>query len=559
MADQQKKSYTAAGVYAFLWYVPVVAILAVTPLIVYLTVLPVPETFRKFWISDFNFDFFSFCKARWFIIWSVVLLLSFLLCLYKRKDEYLSFAWRTKYFWIVWIVFTLSILLSAVFSPVPQIAWGGMFDRYEGGWVWVSYCLLLAASAFLLRHDTDFRYFTGAIIFSTTIIALIGVFQYFGMDLFRSDFGQWIILPAKFITAKFGFTFGKGKIYSTFYNTNYGGNIAGIALPLAVCRCLFVSGFKRGATLLLGYALLIFVLATGSRSQAGAFGLFVAFTFLIIYLVRHDRSKLKHLALIFTLFIPIFIGMDIYADGAISGKFVSTFLIKKLAVQPPVEDTPLKDQTQPPVGDNLLNEQKQPLTGDALLNEQKKMIRNNLMQVKDRVLFGEAFFDEKIIDYGHLGGGRGYIYLRALELLLKSPSWLGTGPDTFILSFPQEDAYRLFGGFPRPELIDKMHSMFLQIWFNTGPVSFITFVLMLLLHFANSVQIFWKIQAKTYIEVHGLGFFLGWMGFLGAALFNDSAISVSPYFWAVFGASIAANYVIRSTNPLFTGILAGES
>jgi len=546
LADQQKKSYTAAGVYAFLWYIPVVAILAVTPLIVYLTVLPVPETFRKFWISDFNFDFFSFCKARWFIIWSVVLLLSFLLCLYKRKDEYLSFAWRTKYFWIVWIVFTLSILLSAVFSPVPQIAWGGMYDRYEGGWVWVSYCLLLAASAFLLRHDTDFRYFTGAIIFSTTIIALIGVFQYFGMDLFRSDFGQWIILPAKFLTAKFGFTFGKGKIYSTFYNTNYGGNIAGIALPLAVCRCLFVSGFKRGATLLLGYALLIFVLATGSRSQAGAFGLFVAFTFLIIYLVRHDRSKLKHLALIFTLFIPIFIGMDIYADGAISGKFVSTFLSKKLAVQPPVGDTSLKDQTQP-------------LTGDALLNEQKKMIRNNLMQVKDRVLFGEAFFGEKIIDYGHLGGGRGYIYLRALELLIKSPSWLGTGPDTFILSFPQEDAYRLFGGFPRPELIDKMHSMFLQIWFNTGPVSFITFVLMLLLHFANSVQIFWKIQAKTYIEVHGLGFFLGWTAFLGVALFNDSAISVSPYFWAVFGASIAANYVIRSTNPLFTGILAGES
>jgi hypothetical protein len=64
----------------------------------------------------------------------------------------------------------------------------------------------------LLRQDTDFLYFTGAIIFSTTVIALIGVFQYFGMDIFRSDFGLWLILPAKFITADLGFSFGAGTI-----------------------------------------------------------------------------------------------------------------------------------------------------------------------------------------------------------------------------------------------------------------------------------------------------------------------------------------------------------
>ena len=105
----------------------------------------------------------------------------------------------------------------------------------------------------------------------------------------------------------------------------------------------------------------------------------------------------------------------------------------------------------------------------------------------------------------------------------------------------------MIGGFPATELIDKMHSMFLQILFNTGLISFTAFMLMLLLHFASSVQIFWQVQVKTYIEVLGLGFFLGWAGFLGTALFNDSAISVSPYFWAVFGASIAANYTIRFT------------
>ena len=604
LAGQQKKSYTETGGYAFLWNVPVVAILAITPLIVYLSIRPVPEAFRRFWITDINFDFFSFYKMRWFIFWSVVLLLVFLFQVYKRKDEYLSFIRRSKYFWIVWIVFTLSILLSAVFSSAPPIAWGGMFDRYEGGWAWLAYCLLLSACAFLLRQDTDFRYFTGAIIFSTTVIALIGVFQFFGLDLFRSDFGQWLIIPGNIFIGDFGFSFGKGTIYSTFYNTNNGGNIAGIALPLAVCLCLFVPNSKRSGVLLSGYALLVFALAIGCRSQAGVFGLFIAFTFLIIYLARHHRSKFLRLVLIFVLFAPVFIGMDMYVGGDISLHFASRFLsdsgvlsfgatllnfvldsckshgftvgffiffalliiylaqhyrsnVKQLvlifALFTPFSigmDIYAGGPISEKFADSLLGDKPrvQPPGWDAMNDGQKRL---TLMEAKNK-----TFVDEKIIEYGHFAGGRVYIYLRAMEQRLTGRSLLGTGPDTFALFFPQDDVYRLFGGYPTTELIDKMHSMFLQIWFNTGLISFITFALMLLLHFANSVQIFWKVSTQTYIEAHGLGFFLGWTGFLGAALFNESTICVSPYFWAVFGASIAANHVIRSTNPLFTGYSA---
>jgi O-Antigen ligase len=593
LAGQQKKTYTLNGSYAFLWYVPVVAILAVTPLIVYLSVRPVPRAFREFWVSDFNSDFFSFCKVRWFIFWSVVLLLSFLFCLYKRKDEYLSFVRETKYFWMVWIVFTFSILLSAVFSPVTTFAWGGMFDRYEGCWVWLAYCLLLAACAFLPRRDTDFRYFTGAIIFSTTVIALIGALQFFGMDIFRSDFGLWLVLPQKFITADLNFAFDKGTIYSTFYNTNYGGNIAGIALPLAVCLCLFAPSFKKSGVLFLSYTLLIFVLAIGCRSQSGAFGLFVVFTFLIIYLARHYRSKIIRLVFIFALFTPIYLWMDRYAGGDISLHFTSRFLgdsgvlsfgntllIFFLANCKSHAGTiglfiafifpiiylaqryrskikwmvlifalfiPIYFGMDIYVGGPISGKFTDIFLGDKSVDQPS--VGASLMQAKNK-----TFFDEMIIKYGHYAGSRFYIYLRAMEQRLKSRFLLGTGPDTFAIFFPQDDVYRTsHGGVPKTELVDKMHSMFLQIWFNTGFISFAAFMLMLLLHLVNSVQIFWKLRTQTYIEVLGLGFFLGWVGFLGAALFNDSAISISPYFWAVFGASIAANHVIISPKPLLAG------
>jgi hypothetical protein len=597
LAGYQQRSVTEKIDYNFIWRVPVVAILAITPLIVYLAVRPVPEVFRSFWIQDKNFDFFSFYKARWFFFWSVPLLISFAFCLYKRKDQYLDFVRKTKYYWMLSIVFIVSILLSAIVSPAPFIAWGGMFDRYEGGWAWLGYCLLFAACAFLMRQEIDFRYITGAIVFSTTVIALIGVFQFFDMDIFRSSFGQFLIVPEKYVTMKLGFIFEKGKIYSTFFNTNYGGNIAGIALPLAVCMCLFVPNFKKSGGLLLGYSLLIFILAVGCRSQSGVVGLFMAFTFLIIYLARHYRDKFKRLVLIMALFLPIYIVMDRYTGGALSGQFTERFLkdrgaikagkallvfvydacrtqtgvvgllivlvllivwfvrryrirfkqlILVIALMIPIfigmdiyADGPVREESPDVVMEERI------VDSSVLDSLDDDYVRFLLSRVKNK-----TFFDEKIIEFGRYGSGRGYIYLRAIEQRLNSHLFLGTGPDTFSGFFPQNDAFRLFGGFPRSMMIDKMHSMFLQIWFNTGLISFIAFILLIMLHFINSVRIFWKVRVRSTVEVLGLGFFLGWVGFLGASLFNDSAICVAPYFWAGFGASVAANYVIRYATPI---------
>jgi O-antigen ligase len=259
-----------------------------------------------------------------------------------------------------------------------------------------------------------------------------------------------------------------------------------------------------------GKNLLILFLAI-CKSHADTISIFIALIFLIIYLAQRYHGKIKWMALIFALVIPVYFGMDIYFGGPIRGKFTDFFSSDKPVVQPS--------------------------DGASLIQANNK-----------------TFFDEMIIKYGHYAGYRFYIYLRAMEQRFKSRFLFGTGPDTFAFFFPQDDEYKTqYGAVPKNELVDKMHSMFLQIWFNTGFVSFASFILMLLLHFANSVKILWSLRAQTYIEVLGLGFFLGWVGFLGAALFNDSVISVSPYFWAFFGASIAANHVIRSPKPVFSG------
>lgn len=582
MAVRAKQAEGSNEPFTLLWGVPLFSILAVTPLIVFLAVLPVPEVYRSFWTADINLDFFSYYKTRWFLSWSVPLLLSFIYYFIRGKERYLDFARKTKLYWALTLVFIISILLSTVFSNAPPISWWGMFDRYEGFWVWMAYCVLFAACAFLLRQDIHFRYVVGSIVISTTIIASIGVFQFFGIDIFMSDFGHFLILPEKYPSAVLNFTTGNNTIYATFFNPNYGGNIGAISLPPAICLCLLIRKIDTGAVLLFGYILLMFILAVGCRSRSGAFGILIASIFLIVYLARHERSKFIRLLIIFIILAIVYLGMDRFAGGTLTSRindgflqgtrFISisldrltyfyefftshaglicllialALLIIYLARRYHFQRYHIFLVIILPISIFFCQEfyvGGGHASADTHLSVDQR--RQILMDSTNK-----SFFDNMIIECGSILSGRAYIYLRSMDERLKNHVLLGTGPDTFALYFPRNDEYRLFAEYPDDMLIDKMHSMYLQIWFNTGLISFISFLLLISIHFINTAQIFWKHRAESTTAILGLCFFLGWAGFLGAALFNDSAISVSPYFWAVFGASVAANYVIR--NPELT-------
>jgi len=265
----------------------------------------------------------------------------------------------------------------------------------------------------------------------------------------------------------------------------------------------------------MGKALLFFFIDV-SGTHAHIVGILIVLAVLIVWFVR--RYHIKYNRVIMILFLPtlIFLGLELDAGDRIDWSPPDAFQSDASSVLPPV--------------------------GASLNEAQRKMLLLNSNN--------KTFFDKMIISYGLVGSGRGYIYLRALNERLKNDVLLGTGPDTFAIFFPRNDEYRLFGGCPDTLLIDKIHSLYLQIWFNTGLIAFGSFMLLLLLHFINTVRIFWKLRAQSPIEVLGLSFFLGWTGFLGTAIFNDSAISVSPYFWAVFGASIAANHALQFPIPI---------
>ena len=141
-----------------------------------------------------------------------------------------------------------------------------------------------------------------------------------------------------------------------------------------------------------------------------------------------------------------------------------------------------------------------------------------------------------------LGSARGYIWSRSLPLV-KDNILLGSGPDTFILQFPQNDILAKYYAYGTPNMIvDKPHNLYLQIALNEGLIALIAFLLIMLTYIVDSLKIYALKKEYSYAEGLGIASFLGVIAYLGAGIFNDSIISVAPVFWIVLGVGVALNY-----------------
>jgi len=147
--------------------------------------------------------------------------------------------------------------------------------------------------------------------------------------------------------------------------------------------------------------------------------------------------------------------------------------------------------------------------------------------------------------YESKGSARVYIWSRTIPKLKKT-GFFGGGPDTFSLIFPQEDNFGKRIAYGNPSMIvDKPHNLYLQIIINMGYLFFIGFVVFVGSYLIHSIKIYRNKKIDGFYEVVGLSTALAITGYLAAGMFNDSAVSVAPYFWFFMGLGIAINKILE--------------
>jgi hypothetical protein len=302
------------------YIIPLLLIAAIVPVIVFLKVRPIDSVSYEYWIGEENnSDFFSYYKAILTIILSSASLVVFLYAKYKKLIDIRQLI----IYYIPIAIYVVTILLSSLLSKYPNTAWIGFVDRYEGAFVLLSYLTILFTTINLVNNVKLVRVMFAGLVISAIVIGMIGIFQFFGMDFFKSEFGKSLIIPSQYRKFNLTFNFGAHTIYSTLYNTNYVGSFMAMLFPLSLGLFLYIKDWKNKIAVG-AFACLMFANWFGCRSRGGYIGCVFALIILVILLRKLIIKNVKPLILLIAAFLLIFIGMNSAANGELGGRIITT-------------------------------------------------------------------------------------------------------------------------------------------------------------------------------------------------------------------------------------------
>lgn len=233
--SQGRGKVTAAPAFSRWFLLPAALMLAFVPLI--MRYYKFKNNLKEFgWILfDETMDFFLYYKAVAIIILGVVMLCIIAGRLFMEGSK-IKFSMA----FIPMLVYALFIIISAIASDYPVFVNNGIREQFESVWVLLSYCIMAYYCFLFINNEKDVETIFFWLFIGALAIALIGVFQFFKLDIFRSDFGQQLIIPEelwkKYIypddpNNKLTFTFPPGRAYVTLYNPNYVGMYISMMTP----------------------------------------------------------------------------------------------------------------------------------------------------------------------------------------------------------------------------------------------------------------------------------------------------------------------------------------
>ncbi len=574
----------------------VVPLVMFSQYIVYDNILTSPDLI----IKDSYVDLFNFYKSIALYIISVLSIIFYFLYTKKRDIELKKD--RIKYY-IPLLIYTIFIVLSTVFSIYPKIAVFGVYERYEGALVLLSYLLMMVYAIEVIRSETDIKYIMKAFIVMNFIISSIGVLQTLGANIFEVKIFQSLLglTEADNLLTHFG-----NSAYSTLYNPNNAGQFTTLVFPVLLILVFALKDIKwRIFTALT--AILTFIMVFGSASDNALVGLVAGMLmFTIVFfsnIIPKDVGK-KRIFLGVTALILISVitaGVvffdkimeissiqneiqafssneddvyinDISVDDDIiqfdtnHGKFNFVYLETGMIMMDE-EMTPLNFEqngtsikfTDPPY-DKMLRIQistsnslgitfkRNPYDArvEVVFDSEKFLgIRSTGNNVVKEVL--ENQMPEKFRGLESTFSLRGYLWFVTISRL-DEVFFIGAGPDNYLYWFEQHDILgKVNMTHQAVAIADKPHNIYLQIASQTGVVSLMAWLSLLGIYFITTLRKIGVRRKKEFNELLAGGIISGITGFLAASLFVDSSVGVGTVFYLLLGIGI-----------YLTGVLPGK-
>ena len=525
-----------------------------------------------------------------------IIFLCFLMALLFFKQYRVENNLLTRFF----LAFIVIIVLSSFFSEFQSYAFSGGAFSYQGVLVWVSYVLLaFFASTVPPKYA---KYLIGAAIFAGVLMSVLGVIEFFGVDIRKVVFN---FLPVFHSDININYQQDISAINTLFYNQNYYGVFLGILSRCAIVLFLFSKNRKQMIIFGCTYAILFFNLL-GSGSKTGFYTLLLSFLFMVLFL----RKKWKALFVKNMILTVITLTVLLYINN--SPNYRNT--VNNLAGVVPNQTKIIKGTSSLPGGilkkvrvkNNVLTIEpyenktlyiKLDKNGDLIFSASKKFkSRLNMGQQSDNVygfpdkkfsyitfsqrqdkknilnfslknkggasvgfpiVIGKKTFytlglggkivpiiDPPKIDYFNkrnmLFTYRGMLWALGFPLIAKVP-FLGYGADTYPLAYPNDDyisRYKTFGNLVASQLAAS-HCLYTQIGVEFGGLFLLFFLIFNAYYLWQTAKKLWTASFETFHDFALLSCFLMVFFYLSASVLNSSMLSVSPLYWVFIGLGFA--------------------
>ncbi len=307
------------------FFLPISFVLAIIPLIVRTKKVIFDNYSADIMGDTLTYDLFSQNKALLLMIFSIILVGFFIVYrkfIFEKKDKIINGILICSF---VFLVFTL---ISAVSSQYKQVAFWGVYNRAEGFVTYLCYFILFVYSIYTFKKTEDYKCLLNAILIVVFVNAFLGIFQFSGNDLIKTELGKLIVVPNKIIEETGGgnlsLLYEKGKLYGTLFHYNYVGSFAAIVIPILFTAMILEYDVMYKMILGCGFLSSIWLLL-GSTSRAGLVGIFLAAAFAIFIFGKVILKNKKHLAIGIISIVVFIIGLNLISKGAVFTRVPSLF------------------------------------------------------------------------------------------------------------------------------------------------------------------------------------------------------------------------------------------
>ena len=582
---------------------PIILALGFIPLLVHMHAYDCKLTQFE-WFPDGSgsqSDFFLYFKMVAIIIVGIVMVG---ILLYKYGTDKRNFKWN--YAWYCLLAYAVLAFFSALFSQYRYFAFRGSYEVFESIWVVLCYVVFCFYAYQMIQSEGDLKFVGKFAGIGIAIVSLIGLFQFFGLDFFRTAIGKRLITDVSYWPQvdELSFTFPLKTSYTTLYNTNYLAFYFGLCIPIAIILLLFAKNWK--SRLFYGICTVILMLTLiGSNSKSGLLTLGITF---ILGCVIFSKKLKKYwwipvvgVAFLGTmvcwyamrmggfenLYSAVFVGTDAsqynYAITDIETNEENVvFHVNdtKLLVSYDIDQETNSFTMAATYEDGTSVPFHQDESTGALYLEDEKFLDCQIMPI----MIGEDIAIQVTMDgkdwhflkkeeggyyyYNAFGkyvkmehieksrlipdnffSGRGELWNYIIPRL-KGSLLLGSGANTFAMAYPQNNyIIKKYRG--SESLFDvKAHNMYLQQWLENGLLALLALLIFYGRYFIQSFRIYRKVQTYDLTSEVGLGIYLGTFTYMIVGFANDSNVCTAPVFWILFGIGLACNEMVKKSQSV---------